>query len=51
MDHASRTTSWVHPAGIGMAGERRWERGPVYTQTSSVVGRENGTGGDAVMTM
>ena len=56
VDHASRTTSWVHPAGIGMAGERRWERGPVYTQTSSsssgsAIGRENINGGDAVMTM
>jgi hypothetical protein len=50
VDHASRTTSWVHPAGIGMGGERRWERGPVYTSSVALAGgRENG--GDVNMSM
>lgn len=42
VDHAMRTTSWVHPAGIGMGGESRIEKGPRY---QSVLGSERSPGG------
>lgn len=44
MDHALRTTSWVHPRGIGKGGERLrgGEKGPRY---QSVLGSERGLEG------
>lgn len=45
VDHASRTTSWVHPAGIGMSGESRVERGPRY---QSVLGSDRTPNGTSI---
>lgn len=42
VDHANRTTSWVHPAGIGMSGESRVEKGPRY---QSVLGSDRSPAG------